>query len=117
MTTLDTSQQARYVITANDDRGFPVDSTFEVSVDPTGVVEATITEATADGGTASGKDELVARAVGVGSAVVKVFDTANPDTIFGSDSIDVAPGGVATVTLENPTVEEQGAAPTPTPTP
>lgn len=105
MTTMDTSQQARYVITANDDRGFPVDATFEVSVDPAGVVTATITEATA--GTASGKDELVAVAVGVGSAVVKVFDTANPDTIFGSDNIDVAPGGVAAVTLEAPVIEEQ----------
>lgn len=109
MTTMDTSQQARYVITANDDRGFPVDATFEVSVDPTGVVEAAITEAEA--GTASGKDELVAKAVGTGSAVVKVFDPANPDTIFGSDSVDVIAGGVATVVLEAPVIEEQ----TPTP--
>ena len=113
MTTMDTSQQARYTITANDDRGFPVDATFEVSAEPAGVVTATITEAEA--GTASGKDELVAVAVGVGSAVVKVFDPANPDTIFGSDSIDVVAGGVATVVLETPTIEEQTPAPEPTP--
>lgn len=108
MTTMDTSQQARYVIDAKDDRGFPVDATFEVSVDPVGVVTATITEATA--GTASGKDELVAVAAGTGSAVVKVFDSANPDTIFGSDSIDVTPGGVATVVLGTPVIEEQPVA-------
>lgn len=113
MTTMDTSQQARYTITAKDDRGFDLDTTFEVSVEPAGVVEAAISEA--ETGTASGKDELVAKAVGTGSAVVKVFDPANPDTIFGSDSIDVVAGGVATVTLETPTIEEQTATPPPAP--
>ena len=105
MTTMDTSQQARYIISSADDRGFPVDATLEVSTTPEGVVTATITEATA--GTASGKDELVAVAVGTGSAVVKVFDPANPDTVFGSDSIDVIAGGVATVVLGAPVIEEQ----------
>lgn len=111
MTTLDTSQQARYVITATDDRGFPVDATFEASVEPAGVVTATIAEA--ETGTASGKDELLVVAVGIGSAVVTVKDPANPDTIFGSDSVDVVAGGVATVVLETPTIEEQAPAPTP----
>lgn len=110
MTTLDTSQQARYVISSADDRGFPVDATLQVAVAPEGVVTATITEATA--GTASGKDELVAVAVGIGSAVVTVSDPANPDTIFGSDSIDVVAGGLAAVVLEPPVIEEQ-AAPAP----
>jgi hypothetical protein len=104
VTTLDTGQQARYVISSADGRGFPVDATLSVSVAPEGVVTATITEATA--GTASGKDELVAVSVAPGSAVVTVSDPANPDTIFGSDSIDVIPGGVATVVLEPPVIEE-----------
>jgi hypothetical protein len=105
VTTMDTSDQALYVIDAKDSRGFDVDATLSVSTTPEGVVTATIAEATT--GTASGKDELTAVAVGVGSVVVKVFDPANPDTIFGSDSIDVTPGGVATVTLGTPTISEQ----------
>ena len=106
VTTIDTSQQARYVISASDDRGFPVDTTLTVTVEPAGAVDATITEATA--GTASGKDELVvaANATGPGSALVTVADPANPTTIFGSDSVDVVAGGVAAVVLETPTVEE-----------
>lgn len=114
MTTIDTSQQARYVISAADDRGFPVDTTLEVEVTQTGdFVTAAITEATA--GTASGKDELLVVAVAPGSALVKVFDPANPDTLFGSDSVDVVAGGVATVVLESPTIEEQPAPEPPTP--
>jgi hypothetical protein len=105
MTTIDTSQQARYVISSADDRGFPVDATLAVEATPAGVVEATIEEATS--GTASGKDELVVKAVAPGSALVKVFDPAQADTVFGSDSVDVVPGGVAAVVLEAPVVEEQ----------
>ena len=112
MTSIDTSQQARYVIDSADDRGFPVDATLEVTADPIGVVTATILEATS--GTASGKDELLVVAVAPGSALVKVFDPAQPDTVFGSDSVDVVPGGVAAVVLSTPTIEEQ-PAPEPTP--
>jgi len=114
VTTIDTSQQVRYAITARDDRGFAVDSTFQVKVEPAGAVDAEILEAT--GGTASGRDELLvkANATGPGSALVTVFDPANETTIFGSDSVDVIPGGVATVVLESPQIEEQ---PTPEPTP
>lgn len=121
MTSIDTSQQARYTIDAVDDRGFAVDASFQVTVttpdgEPSdGVVTAAITEA--EGGTASGKDELLVVAVAPGSALVKVFDPANPDTIFGSDAVDVIAGGVATVTLGAPTVEEQGATPPPPPGP
>lgn len=111
VTTFDSSQQARYVIDAADDRGFPVDTTFEVSVTDaiggaTAVATAAIEEASS--GTASGKDELVVKAgTEAGSALVKVFDPANPDTIFASDAVDVVPGGVATVVLGTPTIEEQ----------
>jgi hypothetical protein len=116
VTVIDTSQQARYVITTADDRGFPVDASLQVEVTPAGAVDAEIIEATT--GTASSKDELLvkANATGPGSALVKVFDPANPDTIFGSDSVDVVAGGVAVVTLESPVVEEQPEPPPP-PTP
>lgn len=111
MTTIDSSQQARYVINATDDRGFPLDTTFAVSVTdavggPTSVATAEILEA--ETGTASGKDELLVKAGTMpGSVLVKVYDPANPTTIFGSDSVDVVAGGVAAVTLGTPTVEEQ----------
>jgi hypothetical protein len=114
VTTIDTSQQVRYAITARDDRGFEVDANFQVKVEPAGVVDAEIVEAST--GTASGKDELLvkANATGPTSALVTVFDPANEATIFGSDSVDVIAGGVATVLLESPQVEEQ---PEPPPTP
>jgi len=114
VTTIDTSQQVRYAISAKDDRGFPVDATLQVKVEPAGVVDTEILEAS--GGTASGRDELLvkANATGPTSALVTVFDPANETTIFGSDSVDVIAGGVATVVLESPQVEEQ---PTPPPTP
>jgi hypothetical protein len=106
---MDTSQQLRYIIEAADDRGFAVDATLAVEVSDTAVVSATILEATS--GTASGKDELLVVALAPGSSLVKVFDPAQADTVFGSDSIDVVPGGVAAVVLDAPVVEEQPAAP------
>jgi hypothetical protein len=105
MSSMDTSQQLRYVISAADDRGFAVDATLEVSVEPAGGVTAPVLEATSR--TASGKDELLVVAVAPGSALVQVFDPAPPDTVFGSDAVDVVPGGVAAVVLEAPTLEEQ----------
>jgi len=110
MTTLDTSQLARYVISSADDRGFPVDATLTATSSDPAVATAEIVEATT--GTASGKDELVVTAVAPGSALVTVADPSNPD-VFGSDSVDVVAGGVAAVVLETPTIEEQAPAPTP----
>jgi hypothetical protein len=46
-----------------------------------------------------------------------VFDPANETTIFGSDAVDVVAGGVATVVLESPQVEEQTDPPPPPPEP
>lgn len=113
VTTIDSSQQARYVIDAADDRGWAVDAQLTVEATPAGIVEATLFEATS--GTASGKDELVVKAMAPGSALVTVFDAANAETVFGSDSVDVVPGGVATVVLNTPTIEEQEPAAPPVP--
>jgi hypothetical protein len=106
MTTFDTSQQARYVIDAVDDRGFPVDSTWTVSVSGPDASTVTAEVLEAESGTASGKDELVVVAVHPGSATVTITNTVDP-SIFGSDAVDVIPGGVATVSLGAPTIEEQ----------
>jgi len=110
VTTIDTSQRARYVISAADDRGFPVDASLTAESSDTAVATVDLLEATS--GTASGKDELVVTAVAPGSALVRVFDAVNPD-IFGSDSVDVVAGGVAAVVLEAPSVEEQDVVPVP----
>jgi hypothetical protein len=112
VTTIDTSQQARYVISSADDRGFPVDATLAATSSDEAVATAEILEATT--GTASGKDELLVKAVAPGSALITVADPSNP-LIFGSDSVDVAAGGVAAVVLEPPVVEEQEVTPPPVP--
>lgn len=120
VSSMDTSQQLRYIIGSADDRGFAVDATLSVEVSDAAVVSATILEATAPEGTASGKDELLVVALAPGSSMVKVFDPAQPDAVFGSDSVDVVAGGVAAVVLSTPVVEEQPApapAPAPEPTP
>jgi hypothetical protein len=104
VTTIDTSQLARYVISSADDRGFPVDATLTVVSSDPAVATAVILEATTP--TASGKDELVVTAVAPGSTLVTVSDPDNA-LIFGSDSVDVVAGGVAAVVLETPVIEEQ----------
>jgi hypothetical protein len=104
VTIIDTSQRARYVINSADDRGFPVDATLQATATPEGIVTLELIDATT--GTDSGKDELVASFAGLGATLVKVFDPANPDTVFGSDNIEAQPGGVAVITLGSPTIEE-----------
>jgi hypothetical protein len=105
MTDIDTSQQARYVINAEDDRGFPVDANIGARSSDTAVVTAVIEEATLP--TASGKDELVAAFAGtLGTATVEIFDVANPDVVLGADVIVANPGGVASVALGTPVIEE-----------
>lgn len=100
---------ARYVIDAKDLRGAEVDATLAVKVDDAGAAFVTAVILEASTGTASGKDELVVTGQLPGSALVTVFDPANETTIFGSDSVDVTPGGVATVTLGAPTIEDPAA--------
>lgn len=112
VTTIDTNDVATYVIDSADSRGFAVDATLEVSVEGTAVT-AVINEATGATPTESGKDELVVTAVEPGSALVKVFDPANPDTVFGSDSVDVVAGGVATIVLGTPVITDQAEEPEP----
>jgi len=118
VSSMDTSQQLRYIISAADDRGFAVDATLAVTVSDPAVASATVLEAASAEGTASGKDELLVVALAPGSTLVTVADPADPTVIFGSDSVDVVAGGVAAVVLSTPVVEEQPApAPEPTPEP
>ena len=105
MTTIDSSQQARYVISVADDRGFEGDYSLAAeSSDPT-FVAVELLEATS--GTASGKDELLAKFVAPGgAAVVKVFDPAQPDLVMATDTVDTTVGVAAGITLGAPTIEE-----------
>jgi hypothetical protein len=105
VTTFDTSQQAVYTIDPEDDRGFDVDATLEVTVSDPAVVSAEITPKTA-----TELAKLTVKALAPGSALVTVTDTVSG--IFGSDSVDVVTGGVATIELSAPVVEEQ-VVPTP----
>lgn len=103
MTDIDSSQQARYVLTVKDDRNIEFDATLGARSSNEAVVTVTLLEAP---GTASGKDELVAAFAGLGTATVEVFDPANPDVVLAADVIVANPGGVASVSLGTPTIEE-----------
>ena len=102
---IDTSQQARWVINATDDRSFPVDASLAARASDPGVVTVTIVEATTP--TASGKDELVAAFNGtLGTSTVEVFDPANPTVVLAADTVVANPGAVAAATLGDPVIEE-----------
>jgi hypothetical protein len=103
MTNIDSSQQARYVLTATDDRGFETDGELAGRLSTEGVVTLTVTQATE--GTASGKDEAVAVFAGLGTTTLEIFDSANPDVVLYADVIVANPGGVAAVSAVA-TVEE-----------
>jgi len=105
MTNIDTSQRARYVIDATDDRGFPVDATLAARSSDPAVVTVEILEATT--GTASGKDELLATFAGtLGTSTVEVFDAAAPDVVLAADVVVANPGNVATASLGEAVIEE-----------
>ena len=104
VTNIDSSQRARYVINATDDRAFPVDATLAARSSDEAVVTVAIEEATLP--TVSGKDELVATFAGLGTATVEVFDPATPEVVFAADVIVANPGGVAAATLGEAVIEE-----------
>ena len=102
---IDTSQQARWVINATDDRAFPVDASLAARASDPAVVTVVIEEATT--GTASGKDELVAAFAGtLGTSTVEIFDPVNPTVVLAADTVVANPGAVAAATLGEPTIEE-----------
>lgn len=116
-TNIDTSQRARWIIDATDDRNFPVDGTLAARSSDETVVTVVIEEATMP--TASGKDELVATFAGAtGTATVEVFDPATPEVVLAADVVVANPGAVAAATLGTAVVEEIPApAPEPEPEP
>lgn len=120
VTNIDTSQQARYTVTAKDDRGFAADYTLAARASDATVVTVTYLNVGDEGNTTNGTDapldELVAAFAGAtGTSTVEVFDPANPDVVLAADTIVANPGAVAAAELGAPVIEEIPAAPAPAP--
>lgn len=111
MTNIDTSQQARYVVTAKDDRGFAADYTLAARAGNAAVVAVTYLNVGDEGNTSNGTDaemdQVVAAFAGAtGTSTVEVFDPANPDVVLAFDTIVANPGAVAAAELGTATIEE-----------
>jgi len=123
VTNIDTSQQARYTVTAKDDRGFAADYALAVRASDPTVVTVTYLNVGDEGNTSNGTgaeiDQVVAAFAGaLGTSTVEVFDPANPDVVLAADTIVANPGAVAAAELGAPVIEEIPApAPAPAPAP
>lgn len=121
-TNIDTSQQARYTVTAKDDRGFAADYALAVRTSDATVVTATYLNVGDEGNTSNGTDaqmdQVVAAFAGaLGTSTIEVFDPANPDVVLAADTIVANPGAVAAAELGTPVIEEIPAPPAPAPAP
>jgi hypothetical protein len=102
---LDTSQEAVYDILAKDDKGFI--SKGALTLDVAG---DNITAEIVETPELTTPNQLVVRAVAPGAGGQFVLDVPDNDTIPAvSESFDVNPGGVASLTLSAPTIREQGS--------
>jgi len=122
VTNIDTSQQARYSVTAKDDRGFAADYALAARASDAEVVSVTYLNVGDEGNTSNGTDaetdQLVAAFAGkLGTSTVEVFDPAVPDVVLAADTIVANPGAVAAAELGAAVIEEIPAAPEPEPTP
>lgn len=118
VTNIDTSQQARYTVTAKDDRGFAADYALAARASDSTVVTVTYLnvgdEGNTSNGTATETDQLVAAFAGtLGTSTVEVFDPAVPDVVLAADTIVANPGAVAAAELGAAVIEEIPAPPAP----
>lgn len=118
VTNIDTSQQARYSVTAKDDRGFAADYALAARASDASVVAVTYLNVGDEGNTSNGTDaemdQLVAAFAGtLGTSTVEVFDPANPDVVLAADTIVANPGAVAAAELGAAVIEEIPAPPAP----
>jgi hypothetical protein len=123
VTNIDTSQQARYSVTAKDDRGFAADYALAARASDASVVAVTYLNVGDEGNTSNGTDaevdQVVAAFAGtLGTSTVEVYDPANPDVVLAADTIVANPGAVAAAELGAAVIEEIPApAPAPEPAP
>lgn len=118
VTNIDTSQQARYTVTAKDDRGFAADYALAARAGDASVVTVTYLNVGDEGNTSNGTDaemdQVVAAFAGtLGTSTVEVFDPANPDVVLAADTIVANPGAVAAAELGAAVIEEIPAPPAP----
>ena len=118
VTNIDTSQQARYTVTAKDDRGFAADYALAARASDATVVSVTYLNVGDEGNTSNGTDaemdQLVAAFAGtLGTSTVEVFDPAVPDVVLAADTIVANPGAVAAAELGAAVIEEIPAPPAP----
>jgi len=111
MTNIDTSQRARYRVTAKDDQNIPGDYALEARASNPAVVSVEYLNIGDDGNTSNGTDaeidQVLATFAGTtGTATVEVFDPANPDVVLSADVIVANPGAVASASMGEATIEE-----------
>jgi hypothetical protein len=118
VTNIDTSQQARYTVTAKDDRGFAADYALAARASDPAVVTVTYLNVGDAGNTSNGTgaetDQVVAAFAGtLGTSTVEVFDPADPTVVFAADTVVANPGAVAAAELGAAVIEEIPPAPAP----
>jgi hypothetical protein len=110
VTNIDTSQQARYNVTAKDDRGFAADYALAARASDATVVTVTYLNVGDAGNTSpvdAPVDQVVAAFAGAtGTSTVEVFDPANPGVVLAADTIVANPGAVAAAELGAAVIEE-----------
>jgi len=116
VTNIDTSQQARYSVTAKDDRGFAADYALAARAGDAEVVAVTYLNVGDEGNTSNGTDaeidQVVAAFAGkLGTSTVEVFDPADPTVVLAADTIVANPGAVAAAELGAAVIEEIPAPP------
>jgi len=123
VTNIDTSQRARYNVTAKDDRGYAADYALAVRASDAEVTSVTYLNVGDEGNTSNGTDteidQVLATFAGkLGTSTVEVFDPANPDVVLAADTVVANPGAVAAAELSGAVIEEIPApAPGPEPEP
>lgn len=118
MTNIDTSQRARYSVTAKDDQNIPADYALGARSSNPAVASVEYFNIGDEGNTSNGSDaeidQVLATFAGtLGTTTVEVFDPANPDVVLAADVVVANPGNVATASLGEAVIEEIPPAPTP----
>ncbi len=117
VTDIDSSQRARYDVTAKDDRGFAADYALGARASDPAVVTVEYLNVGDEGNTSNGTDaeidQVLATFAGTfGTSTVEVFDPADDTVVLAADTVVANPGAVASASLGTPVIEE---IPEPTP--
>ena len=111
MTNIDTSQRARYDVTAKDDQNIPADYALAARSSNPAVASVEYFNIGDAGNTSNGTDAEIDQVLAtfggsLGTTTVEVFDPATPDVVLAADVIVANPGAVASASLGEATIEE-----------